>query len=80
MIAAATPQAVLRVRAAPAFPERTALRIKRTQRKLKDDAAYQELFAKRRAEHRGQDGEIAGVAHACFLDKFTVIGRDLGQQ
>ena len=71
---------VLRVCAAPAFPERTALWIKRAQRKLKDDAAHQELFAKRRAEHRGQDGKKAGIAHACFLDKLAVIGRRLGQQ
>ena len=72
--------AVLRVRAAPALPERTALWIKRTQRKLKDDAAHQELFAKRRAEHRGQDGKKAGIAHARFLDELAIVCRDLGQQ
>ena len=72
--------AVLRVRAAPALPERTALWIKRTQRKLKNDTAHQQLLAKRGAEHRGQDGQIARVSHACFLDKLAIVCRNLGQQ
>ena len=72
--------AVLRPRTAPALPERTALWIKRTQRKFKDNAAHQELFAKRRTEHRGQDGKKVGIAHARFLDELTIVCRDLGQQ
>ena len=72
--------AVLRVRATPALPKWAALRIKRSERKLKNNAAYQQLFAKWGAEHRSQDGEIAGVAHACFLDKLAVVGRSIGQQ
>ena len=72
--------AVLRTRTTPALPERTALGIKRTQRKLKDNTAHQELFAKRRAEHRGQDGKRTGIAHARFLDKLAVVGRGIGQQ
>ena len=71
---------VLRLHAAPALPKRTALRVKRSKRKLKNDAAHQQLFAKGGAEHRGQDGEIAGVAHACFLDKLAVVGCGIGQQ
>ena len=72
--------AVLRSHETSALPKWAALRVKRSERKLKNDAAHQQLLAKRSAEHRSQDGEIAGVAHACFLDKFTVIGRGLGQQ
>ena len=72
--------AVLRVRAAPALPERTTLLIKRTQRKLKDDAAHQQFLAKRRAKHRSQDGKKAGIAHARFLDELAIVCRDLGQQ
>ena len=72
--------AVLRPRATPAFPKRTALRVKRSERKLKNDAAHQQFLAKRSAKHRGQDSQVARVAHARFLDKFTVIGRRLGQQ
>ena len=72
--------AILRVRAAPALPERTALWIKRTQRKLKDDAAHQELFAKRSAEHCGQDSKKAGIAHARLLDELAIVCRGLGQQ
>ena len=71
---------VLRPCATPAFPERTALRVKCSERKLKNDTANQQFLAKRSAKHRGQDGQIARVAQACFLDKFTVIGRRLGQQ
>ena len=67
-------------RATPSFPERTALRIKRSERKLKNDAAHQQLFTKRSAEHRGQDGQIARVAHARLLDKFAIIGRGIRQQ
>ena len=70
----------LRPRATPALPERTALRVKCSERKLKNDTAHQQLLAKRSAEHRGQDGQIARVAHARLLDKFAVIGRRLGQQ
>ena len=71
---------VLRPRTAPALPERTALRVKRSERKLKNDTAHQQSLAKRSAEHRGQDGQIARVAHARLLDKLAVIGRRLGQQ
>ena len=70
--------AVLRPCATPAFPERTALRVKCSERKLKNDTAHQQFLAKRSAEHRGQDGQIARVAHARLLDKFAVIGRRLG--
>ena len=72
--------AVLRARTTPALPKWAALRIKRSERKLKNNAAHQQLFTKWGAEHRSQDGEIAGVAHACFLDKLAVVGRGLGQQ
>ena len=71
---------VLRPRATPTLPERTALRVKCSERKLKNNTAHQQLLAKRSADHRGQDGQIARVAHARLLDKFAVIGRRLGQQ
>ena len=72
--------AVLRVRAAPTLPERTALWVKRSERKLKNDTAHQQFLAKRSAEHRGQDGKKAGIAHASFLDELAIVCRDLGQQ
>ena len=68
------------LRATPALPEWAALRIKRSERKLKNNAAHQQLLTKWGAEHRGQDGEIAGVAHARLLDKLAVVGRGIGQQ
>ena len=72
--------AVLRARTTRALPKWAALRIKRSERKLKNNAAHQQLFTKWGAEHRSQDGEIAGVAHTCFLDKLAVVGRGVGQQ
>ena len=72
--------AVLRARTTPALPKWAALRIKRSERKLKNNAAHQQLFIKWGAENRGQDGQIARVTHARLLDKFAVIGRGLGQQ
>lgn len=72
--------AVLRARTTPALPKRTALRIEHSERKLKNNATHQQLFTKWGAEHRSQDGEIAGIAHACFLDKLAVVGRGIGQQ
>ena len=71
---------VLRPRATPTLPERTALRVKCSERKLKNDTAHQQLFTKWGAEHRSQDGKKVGIAQACFLDELAIVRRNLGQQ
>ena len=72
--------AVLRSHETSALPKWAALRVKRSERKLKNIAAHQQLLAKRSAEHRGQDSKKAGIAHARFLDELAIVCRDLGQQ
>ena len=72
--------ATLRAHTTPALPKWAALRIKRSERKLKNNAAHQQLFTKWGAEHRGQDGKKVGIAQACFLDELAIVRRNLGQQ